>query len=246
MSPVIGELIDAGSRHLSKYVRSGRPLSLDNFRYGVLLLKTAALFNPDVVRDVTHSLNRSLGGYSKEYPIIALLLPSVAGWGSDPNAISSGDLAYLDFWLRSPDPEMRIYRANHVLAYYAPAKRGRQLLEMMPGTARERMTETADLLRESLIDEAHRKQEEGYTNAAWVAATYLKVHAGIKYLDGCWTQLSEHQARKLQDFIVFARYKTRCFDGAERRGLHASMSSVENAIIGMQRYNLHAKTYKGP
>ena len=101
----------------------------------------------------------------------------------------------------------------------------------MPDEARAEMERDPDTIRESLIDEASRKRQEGYANPAWVGATYLKAQAGIRYLDGDWSKLSLYQARKFQDFIVFARAETQFLDGSERQRLHGNMSSVEHRLI---------------
>ncbi len=242
MNSAVTNLVDTGVSNLNKYVMSRRPSSLDNFRAGMILLRTAVLFNPEVVRDVKYDLNKRLARHGRQYPIIPMFLPSLAGWGCDPETISDGDLSYLDFWLSSVDSDMWSYRASHVLGYYAPPSQGRYLVEIDPTRARALMLRNADRIRTSLIDEVSRKVGEGYFNAAWVGATYLKAHAAINFLDRGWSELSLSQARKFQNFIVFARYKTRSLDSAERQRLHGNMNSVEYRLI--TRYGLNAKVYR--
>jgi len=245
MARSIGNLIEDGISSISEYVRSGRPLALDAFRAGLVGLKTAALFNPKAVHDTEKSLRRTFGSRIEEYPIIESFLPSASAWGCDAHTILEGDLAYLHFRQRMVnDGDRGVCHASHVLAYNAPPRLGRRLLEMMPEEARGVMRQDADRIRESLITEATKKVNGGYTNAAWVGAIYLKVQVSINYLDGSWTKLSPLHARKLHDLIVSARYKTQALEGAERRRLHAAMSSVETTLIRTPQYELQTKIYR--
>jgi hypothetical protein len=245
MTPAIHKLIDEGVSRIAKYVESRRPLKLDDYRAGFAVLRTAALFNPAAVRSIGKDLWGKFGSETKEYPLLAGFLPAMDAWGSDPGHTSESDLKYLDFCRKEQDNSAAgPYFANHVLAYYAPPRVGRRLTEMMPSDSRVEMTENADRFRESLINAATLKGEEGFANAGWIGATFLKVQMAILYLDGCWTKLSPSQARRLQGFILLARHETQCLDGQERRRLHASMSSIENTLIRNADYGLRRKIYR--
>ena len=174
-----------------------------------------------------------------------MYLPSVGAWGSNPATVSPSDLKYMHFWRTARNDPRESYYANHVLAYYAPPQRGRRLVEMIPEDSLREMTEDAERIRESLIGEASRKCEEGFANAGWIGATYLKVQDGIIYLDGGWTKLSPSQASKLQNLILFARAKTQCLDGREKKWLHSNMGGVESTLLKIERYHLHEKIYRG-